>query len=183
MLSDLQEKKLTRYFQVYDIDDDGRIEVSDLERVMENVRILRGAAEGSFAEQGLRHAFMTFWSSLNGSADVDRDGAVDLDEWLAYWQIALENDARYEEEVEAITDHLFTIFDTDEDGEIGPDEFVDFYGVFGLGSNLARSVFVELDANSDGVISRGELLEISRQFYRSDDPSSPGNMLFGPYGV
>ena len=60
---------------------------------------------------------------------------------------------------------------------------MNFYGVFGLGSNLARSVFVELDANSDGVISREELLEISRQFYRSDDPASPGNLLFGPFGA
>ena len=56
---------------------------------------------------------MTFWSSLSSSADADRDGAIDVDERLAYWQVALENDARYEEEVEAITDHLFTIFDTD----------------------------------------------------------------------
>ena len=183
MLTDLQEKKLTRYFQVYDVDDDGQITVLDFERVIENVRILRGASEGSFAEQGLQYAFMTFWGSLSTSADIDQDGGVDLDEWLAYWQVALADDARYEEEVEAITNHLFTVFDSDEDGEIGPDEFVDFYGVFGLGSNLARSIFVELDANSDGVISRGEMLEIGRQFYRSDDPGSAGNMLFGPYGV
>ena len=40
-----------------------------------------------------------------------------------------------------------------------------------------------VDANNDGVISRHELLEIGRQFYRSDDPSSAGNMLFGPFGV
>ena len=183
MLSALQEKKLTRYFQVYDIDDDGQISVSDFHRVIENVRIVRGAAEGSFAEQGLRHAFMTFWSALTAAADTDKDGGIDLDEWLAYWQIALESDTRYEEEVEAITDHLFTVFDTDADGEIGPDEFVDFYGVFGLGANLARSVFVELDANNDGIISRREMLEVGRQFYRSDDPGSAGNMLFGPYGM
>ena len=106
-----------------------------------------------------------------------------MDEWLAYWQVALEDDARYEAEVEAITDHLFTVFDTDEDGEIGPDEFADFYGVYGLGANLARTIFVELDTNGDGIISREELLEIGRQFYRSDDPRSAGNMLFGPYGV
>jgi Ca2+-binding EF-hand superfamily protein len=183
VLSELQEKKLTRYFQVYDIDDNGRIAASDLERVVENVRVLQGAAEGSFAEQGLRSSIMTFWSALSGSADVDQDGEIDLDEWLAYWQVALESDLRYAEEVEAITGHLFTVSDTDEDGEIGPDEFVNFYGVFGLGANLARSVFVELDVNNDGITSREELLEVGRQFYRSDDPASPGNMLFGPYGM
>ena len=98
-------------------------------------------------------------------------------------QVALEDDERYEAEVEAITNHLFTVFDTDEDGEIGPDEFVGSYGVFGLGANLARSIFVEPDTNSDGIINREELLEIGRQFYRSDDPGSAGNMLFRPYGV
>ena len=183
MLSDLQERKLTRYFQVYDIDDDGQIAPSDFERVIENVRILRGASESSPAGNGLRSAFMSLWTALRDFADSDRDGGVDLDEWLAYWQVALEDDARYEAEVEAITDHLFAVFDIDEDGEIGSDEFVDFYGVFGLESSLARSVFVELDANSDGIISREELLEIDRQFYRSDDPGLPGNMLFGPYGM
>ena len=35
-------------------------------------------------------------------------------------QVALEDDERYEAEVEAITNHLFTVFDADEDGEIGP---------------------------------------------------------------
>ena len=183
MLSDLQTKKLTRYFQVYDVDDDGRIGASDFERVLENVRILRGAAPQSAEGNGLREAYMAFWTSLSASADVDKDGGVDLDEWLAYWQLTLEDDARYEQEVEAITDHLFSVFDTDEDRVIGPDEFADFYGVFGLGANLARSVFIELDANGDGIISRDELLEIGRQFYRSDDPGSAGNMLFGPFGM
>ncbi|MBT4438248.1 MAG: hypothetical protein HOD00_12070 [Gemmatimonadales bacterium] len=33
---------MTRYFQVYDADDDGQIDAGDFERVVENVRILRG---------------------------------------------------------------------------------------------------------------------------------------------
>ena len=116
-------------------------------------------------------------------ADGDDDGGVDLAEWLAHWEGTLADDERYEAEVEAITDHLFAIFDTDADEGVGPDEFCEFYGVFGLGANLARSVFVELDANNDGRISRDELREIGRQFYRSDDPGDVGNMLFGPFGV
>lgn len=99
------------------------------------------------------------------------------------WQLALEDDDRYEAEVEAITDRLFTLFDLDGDDSIGPGEFADFYGVFGLAVSLAETVFVELDANEDGAISRAELLEISRQFYRGDDVEAAGNILFGPYGA
>ena len=83
MLSELQEKKLTRYFQLYDIDDDGEIAAADFERVIENVRILRGAPVGSFADHGLRCASMAFWGALNSSADTDQSGGIDLDEWLA----------------------------------------------------------------------------------------------------
>jgi Ca2+-binding EF-hand superfamily protein len=114
---------------------------------------------------------------------VDGERGIDLDEWLAYWQLALEDDARYEEEVQAITDRLFTVFDLDEDDAIGPNEFADFYGVFGLAVSLAQTVFTELDTNGDGVITRAELLEVSREFYRGDDVEAAGNMLFGPYGA
>jgi len=183
MLSDLQAKKLTRYFQVYDVDDDGSISASDFERIVENVRVLHGEGPNSPRYKALREAYMDRWERLRSIADGDRDGSVDLDEWLAYWQLALEDDERYEKEVEAITDRLFTVFDLDEDDRIGPDEFSDFYGVFGLSVSLAHTVFVELDANGDGVITRSELLEIGRQFYRGDDVEAPGNVLFGPFGA
>ena len=183
MLSDLQTKKLTRYFQVYDIDDDGRIDAADFERIVENVRVLHGADGRSPAAQALRDAYMTLWSGLRSAADGDGDGGVDLDEWLAYWQLALEDDERYEEEVQVLTRRLLDVFDMNEDGAIGPAEFSDFYGIFGLPVSLARSVFVELDTDDDGRISRKELLEISREFYRGSEPAARENLLFGPFGV
>ena len=182
MLSDLQTKKLTRYFQVYDIDDDGRIAASDFERIVENVQMLHGYPAGVSAVSELRGAYMSLWNRIRG-ADGDGDGTIDVDEWLAYWQLALEDDARYEAEVEAITDRIFTVFDLDEDDAIGPGEFADFYGTFGLPVSLAETVFVSLDRNEDGVLTRAEMLEIGREFFRGDDVEAAGNVLFGPYGA
>lgn len=183
MLTDLQTKKLTRYFRVYDIDDDGRIARADFERIFENVRILRGEEDGSSGHRSLRDLYMGLWERLRAAADGDRDGGVDLDEWLAYWQLALADDERSEAETRALTDRLFEVFDVDEDGTIGVSEFSDFYGVFGLAVSLAETVFDELDTDGDGVITRSELLDISRQFYRSDDVEAAGNVLFGPIGA
>lgn len=183
MLTDLQTKKLTRYFYVYDIDDDGRIDEADFARILENVRMLHGVDEASRAHGLLHEAYAAFWDGLVSAADGDGDGGVDLDEWLAYWQITLADDSRYASEVAALTDRLFTVFDLDEDNSIGAAEFIDFYGIFGLSVDLAQTVFVELDEDGDGVISRDELLAASRDFFRGDDPEASGNLLFGPFGA
>lgn len=182
MLTDLQRRKLTRYFRVYDIDDDGRIRAADFERVLENVRILHGLAPDSPAHRELREAYLRRWEALRTSADVDGDGGVDLDEWLDYWTRVLESDDRYEAEVATVVRRLFQLFDTDEDGVLGPREFADFFGIFGLSTDLARLTFRGLDADGDGVISHGEMETIGHEFYRGDDPEAPGNRLYGPLG-
>ncbi len=181
MLSDLQTRKLTRYFEVYDVDDDGRVQQSDFERILENIRVLHGQGDGSPAYRSLREAYLARWGALRAAADGDGDGGVDLDEWLGYWAGALSDDARYEAEAEAIADRLFAVFDLDEDGRIGAGEFEGFYGVFGLAVELARTVFEALDADGDGAITRDELLDLSREFYRGSDAGAAGNLLFGPF--
>jgi juvenile hormone diol kinase len=182
MLTDLQRQKLAHYFRVYDVDDDGTISLRDFERVVENVRALHGVDESSPVHGGLRDGYLLRWSALAASADEDKDGNVDLDEWLSYWEDVLDDDVRYEVEIVSVTQRLFEVFDTDEDGVLGADEFCNFYGVYGLKSTLARQVFMDLDADGDGQVTRMELMVMAHQFYRSDDPDAPGNRLFGPTG-
>lgn len=179
MLSDLQKRKLARYFRIYDIDDDGRIALPDFERVVENVRMLHGVDDDSPAHRALRDGYLRRWEALRASADADSDGGVDLDEWLAYWDGVLSDDARYHAEIAAVTDQLFEIFDHDGDGVLGADEFCNFYGVYGLKSAMARRVFMDLDLDGDGVVTRQELMAMAHEFYRGDDPDAPGNRLFG----
>lgn len=180
MLTDLQRRKLTRYFRVYDIDDDGRIAAADFERVVENVRILHGLDTTSPAHRALRDAYLHRWAALRESADHDGDGGIDLDEWLAYWADVIRSDERYEVEVATTVRRMLELFDTDEDGVLRPPEFADFFGIYGLGADLARSTFEDLDADGDGVITRSELVEIGHEFYRGDDPDAPANRLYGP---
>ena len=182
MLTDLQRKKLTRYFRVYDVDDDGRIARPDLERVVENVRALYDVDATSSTYRELRETHLVWWEALRSAADADEDGGVDLAEWLSYWGAVLADDRRYDAEVAAIARSLFGMFDTDGDGVLGADEFCNFYGVYGLKSALARQVFLDLDRDGDGAVSHSELVQMMHEFYRSGDPDAPGNNLFGPTG-
>jgi len=181
VLTDLQRKKLTRYFCLYDVDGNNRIGTGDFERVVENVRILHGLATDSPGHEALRDGFRRRWESLRTSADADHDGSVDLAEWLDYWDHVIETDELYEAEVTSIAARLFETFDTDGDGMLGADEFCNFYGAYGLPSALARRVFLDLDVDGDAVISHGELMDMVHEFCRSTDPNAAGNQLFGPY--
>lgn len=180
MLSPLQKKKLARYFRVYDVNDDGAIAPQDFERVLENLRILHGLADGAPQVARLRDAYVARWEAMRATADADRDGGVSLDEWLAYWDDVLSDDDRYEAEVASLVSRLYALFDTDESGVIEADEFCNFYGAYGLSAALSRQVFMDLDADGDGSISRDELHDMAHQFYTSDDPDAPGNRLYGP---
>lgn len=181
MLGALQKKKLTRYFRVYDIDNDGRVGPRDFERVVENLRTLHGLDVDSPGHLELKEGFMRSWDDLRWWADRDGDGGVDVDEWLDYWEELLSREQRYEDEVAGLLSRVFSLFDRDGDGRLGIEEFQAFYGVYGLDPSLARSIFAELDVNHDGAISREELEQLGHEFYKGNDPEAPGNRLFGPY--
>ena len=181
MLTPLQRMKLARYFTVYDVDGDGRVGRRDFYRVVENVRLLHGLDPGSRKEQKLRDAFLRRWEALREAADTNEDGTVDLSEWLDYWGAVIASDDRYDNEVASIASTLFDTFDTDGDGVIGPDEFCNYYSVYGLSAAQARQVFLDLDADGDGAISVLELMDMVHEFFRGDDRGAPGNRLFGPY--
>ncbi|NJD18449.1 MAG: hypothetical protein FIA95_04100 [Gemmatimonadetes bacterium] len=183
MLTSLQQEKLTHYFRLYDVDDDGRLARADFERVAENVRALRLVGTKGPQHRALLEGFLKWWDALRLSADVDDDGTVDLREWLRYWDSVLNDDARYKVEIAEVTERLFKLFDTDEDGVLGADEFCNFYGIYGLKAAMARLVFLDLDVDGDGAVTRQELTDMAHEFYRSDDPGAPGNRLFGPVGA
>jgi len=183
MLTPLQQEKLTHYFRLYDVDDDGRIARADFERVAENVRALHLAGVGTPQHRAIHGGFLLRWEALRASADADDDGAVNLLEWLRYWEGVLGDDARYQEEIAGVTERLFELFDTDEDGVLGADEFCNFYGIYGLKAAMARLVFLDLDVDGDGAVTRQELMEKVHEFDRGDDPRAPGNRLFGPVGA
>ncbi len=179
MLTHLQQRKMTRLFHVYDLDNSGYIEAYDYMRIAENFARLHGLAHGSEGYNKLQSKFGFVWEYIQKFGDVSQDDAVSLSEFLEYADSLLEGNYAA---IEGSTgSFLFELIDTDGDGEITLAEFKVFYEGYNIDDAAADEIFTKLDLDSDSVISAEEFAQLGYDFHYSDDPDCPANWFFGPY--
>ena len=181
MLTDFQKRKLKRYFQFYDADQNGYIERDDYMMFAKRLARARGWAEGSAGYEMLMARFLTDWDLLRSFADADSDERITLDEWYEYHNYIYIIDSKYRAGENDIIGTIFEMLDGNSDGYITEDEFRTFYSIFGMDMDLASETFHKLDENRDGVLTRKEIAKLYQQFALSDDPTVMGNWLFGPF--
>jgi Ca2+-binding EF-hand superfamily protein len=181
MLTDLQKRKITNLFAVHDLDRDGVLRQRDFEEYTRRITSSRGWKPGSPEYDEVRSRFMTFWAGLTAKADTSHDQRVTIDEWFAYWDQLLATQALYDAIPQPIADSVFSLLDTNGDGHITADEYEHIYRAGGSNPAVAAEAFAKLDLDHDGKISVEEMGTLLGQFFRSNDPKSPGNWLFGPF--
>jgi Ca2+-binding EF-hand superfamily protein len=182
MLTNLQKRKLTRFFNVWDANGDGVITTADPAQVAQNLAELRGLEPGSPEHEGFYAGFMLYQNDFLQAVDVDESGQVTLDEWLAYHDEMLQDDQRFEGTVLMVVEVMFALMDQDGDGRITLEE----YGTWMRGMRIAEQditekVFQKLDLNGNGTVSKAEMLQLTREFFHSDDPEARGNWALGPF--
>lgn len=179
-LTDLQKRKLTRFFKVYDQNQDGVIERADYILLADNISKAKDFALDSPLSARLRECMLQVWSNLEIIADKNHDGSVTLEEFLDYRDELHQDEVKYNDLVTAgLT--LFDVMDDNQDGQIELPEFKLFYSFFQLDESLATEVFAQLDVKQMGYLTREQLRTYSREFNLGNDPDAIGNKLFGPY--
>jgi Ca2+-binding EF-hand superfamily protein len=189
MLSELQKKKLTRKFRLFDTNHDGVLEAADFDRVVARLSASRHLGEDSPEGRRLRELFSTFWKALLLACDRDGDRIVSLQEWLDYHQLALWQEAEqlaqvahYDGTFAGVAGFFFDLWDADGDGRITRQEYRDFLSACEIDPQEGDQSFGRLDLDGDGYISREEMLRLVSEFYFSQEEGAPGNWLFGPPG-
>ncbi len=180
MLTEFQKEKLPRLFAMYDSDTNGFIEQEDFVRLTQAFARVRAWQPGTEEYDALETRLLSRWQKMVQFADANRDERVSLPEWLAYVDDMLGSEDAYEAEVRKIASTVFSVFDRDGDGKLTAEEYRESYEAMGLDKTLADDIFHRLDLNADGYISRSEHLTLIAQFFRSQNPQSPGNWVFGP---
>ena len=179
MLTELQRRKMTRFFHVYDINNSGFIEENDYKNIAKNFARLRGLSRGSEAYRRLHIKFNFVWEYMQKFGDPNNDYAISLAEFLEYADSLLEGNYAA---IEGSTgSFLFELIDGDGDGKITLDEFLEFYEAYNIDETMAWEIFGKLDLNGDSVISAEEFAQLGYDFHYSDDPDSPANWFFGPF--
>lgn len=178
MLTDLQKRKLTRMFTVFDTNRDGILEEADYLGCADNLAAARGQAADSPGRAELRARYQFVWKNLS-TATGGRP--VTPETFLRFNDTLLGDMANYQRNIAALVDSAFKTLDADGDGKVTLEEYRVYLRAHGLDEELAPEIFPRLDLNGDGHLSVEEVTKLIHQFYYSDDPSAPGNLIFGDY--
>jgi len=174
-VSDLRRRKLTAVFNAVDDNGNGFWELDDMKRIADGFAARSGWSEDSHEFQSLSKLLGDWWNWLRTGADIDIDGKVSLDEFVT-------TVAQFEQE-----NHLrglqliFDVFDPSGDGTISGEEYRGLATIFHIDPAQADEIFLRLDLNGNGSISREEFTQLWIDFWYSEDEGAAGNWMFGPY--
>jgi len=181
MLTELQLNKLEKFFYILDYDRNGAIERDDFVAIAENLCILWNIKEDDPEYDLTIRKFTEWWKQFNLFINNDSSDRASWDDWLNFAEERIVNGD--EKIVNTYVDNyvggIFDKFDSNKDGYINLDEFIDLFVAYRIEVRFAAKSFRKLDKNGDGRISRGELISAVKEFFRSSDPDAPGNWLFG----
>jgi hypothetical protein len=181
MLTDLQKRKLTKFFSMYDANCGGCLVAQDFENIAKKFADLRGWGFRSPKYLSLCNQLTYDWKCLKSAADRDHDQKVCLDEWFNYYDEILGNQQKYAERVRSLVALVFEVFDENGDGKISQQEWSGLLKVYNVSPVYGAIVFPSLDKNHDGFLSKDEVLHLIHDFFYSDDPACVANSMFGPY--
>jgi Ca2+-binding EF-hand superfamily protein len=157
MLSEIQTKKLTYYFGLYDYDKDGYITEADLKKITANIAELRGWKQG--------------WQIYDAAETV----------MMAHEEYMLQSEERYQEYAVQMTEGVFDILDEDGDGILTAENYRMLFLIFGMPGELANDSFNQIDLDHDGRIDLKDIHQSVREFHCSNNIDDPGNFMFGPW--
>ncbi|MGW4383564.1 EF-hand domain-containing protein [Kitasatospora sp. NPDC004531] len=176
MASEFQRSKLSGMFDAFDTDRNGCLDQEDFRHLADRWhRLPRVAGDPELAAR-IGEVTLGWWDHLSAAADRDGDGRVDLEEVLAM----VDRLPAMLDYVNATSDAVFDAVDENGDGLISRAEHSRLVDTWHGCPVEIGEVFEQLDRDGDGHLGRSEFALLWAQFWISDNPADPGNLLCGP---
>ncbi|MEU9105510.1 EF-hand domain-containing protein [Streptomyces xanthophaeus] len=175
MASVFKQRKIRGMFAAFDVNGDGYLQRDDFEALAVRWGRLPGVEPETELRARVEAVVMGWWEELLAAADADHNGKVDIDELFA----VVDRLPAMREAVTATADTLFDAVDENGDGRISRTEHRRLIETWHGRSIDTDEVFELLDLDGDGHLSRPEFATLWSQFWLSDDPAEPGNLVCG----
>ncbi len=176
------DKKLSRRFRTYDLDDDGYLERRDFEWAVERMADEFGLKPDNANRQRLFELCVGLWEHLLGATDTDADGRITEAQYKAAFAAGLlETPESFDAGYVPFLETIMAIADGDADGQLTAADHARWTGsLMNVPEDVAHGIHRRLDADGDGYVDTADLLAAIRAYYFDDDPDSAGSWLLGP---
>ncbi|XP_023951245.1 calexcitin-2-like [Bicyclus anynana] len=177
MVSDFKRKKLMFLFKIFfDSDGNGSITKKDFELSIERLAKAKGWEPGDEKYKIAEKTMLEIWEGMLYKADVNKDGEISADEWVALWEES-SKDSPFDWQA-YYAKSIFHLQDSSNDGAIDKEEFVSVHGSFGLPKDQTSEAFDKLACGKDKV-SWEDFQQRWEEFFTSENADAPGNYIFG----
>jgi Ca2+-binding EF-hand superfamily protein len=176
--SDLQLRKLTRWFASFDVDRDGVIDVLDFTGMAQVYCEAYEVAPRSDKWRRMHHHALIVWRAIEQRIGAAHPARLTREEWLAW-----PGTSEYVDFIICaaipFSQMAFSIADADGDGRCNVYELMAAQRRSGMSEEEIHRAFDRLDRDRDGYVTADDFERAHREFYFSDDPEAPGNYLAG----
>ncbi|WP_424217214.1 EF-hand domain-containing protein (plasmid) [Streptomyces sp. BI20] len=171
-----QRAKVQAMFDAFDADGNGVLEERDFEALTERWGRLPRVADGPELAARVRLVIMGWWRHLSTVGDAEGVDRIGMTELLAM----VDRLPSMRESVEATAEAIFDAVDENGDGAISREEHRILIDTWHGRPIATEGVFDRLDGDGDGRLDRAEFAALWTQFWISEDPAEPGNLMCGP---
>ncbi|MFD4433440.1 EF-hand domain-containing protein [Nocardia sp. NPDC058497] len=178
MATNLVQLKLEREFDTMDTDNDGYLDWSDYQQLIDRYTSVFQAGKDDPRSGQVQAYFQMYWMELIRHAQPSTE-RLTKEQFVQANRLAIIDTSRLNM-VEAGAHVTFDCMDADGDNEISKNEYETFLRkVMKVSQPDAIEAFHKLDLDGDGAISRQEFIRATREYFYSNDPDAAGSLFFG----
>ncbi|MEU9851965.1 EF-hand domain-containing protein [Streptomyces sp. NPDC047974] len=178
---DFLTAKIERGFDRLDVNGNGVLTEDDHVTMGRRVASSLGHAEDSPEARGIVDAYLGIWREVHLPFLPAGGQGIPKDRFVASTRSLADDPGAARAALGGIAETYLRIADIDQDGRVGPAEFLAFQrGHFpGFTEEEAAEAFRHLDIDGDGTLSPAEFTDAVVEFWTSPDPEAAGNWWMG----
>jgi Ca2+-binding EF-hand superfamily protein len=171
--SESRTRTLRARFQHWDRDRNGYLERSDLEEAARRVGGTFNQPADSPEQLALIESCRQLWQTLAQHADVDLDGRISQDEYVAAFNNGvMAEPGAFDDLYRAVLQDVVELADANGDGRLDEAEYLRLMSSwYDADEADAVAAFHRLDRDGDGFLTLDELVLSAMAFYYSEDPA------------